>query len=273
MAEIVLKGGKAVGVKMADGTVINAPKVISSIGTHLTFNHLLGQESKAQKMKNQVEEIKPSASHLCLYIGLNASQEVLNLPQTNFWIYPEGGYDHDATVKNYLEDPDNHPFPVVYISFPSAKDPDWANRYPDRSTIEIITLTNYEWFAEWDNTRWHKRGEEYDTYKERLSQRLLEYMYDYVPQTKDYVETYELSSPLSTKHFVNYQKGEIYGLDHTPDRFEHKELRPSTAIKNLYLTGQDIVTAGIGGALMSGLLTASAILSKNVVKDIMTKES
>jgi all-trans-retinol 13,14-reductase len=35
------------------------------------------------------------------------------------------------------------------------------------------------------------------------------------------------------------------------------------------MTGQDIVTVGIGGALFSGVLTASAILKKNLVKQII----
>ena len=38
-----------------------------------------------------------------------------------------------------------------------------------------------------------------------------------------------------------------------------QELRPKTPIKNYYLTGQDIVTVGIGGALMSGLVTAAHV--------------
>jgi hypothetical protein len=41
-----------------------------------------------------------------------------------------------------------------------------------------------------------------------------------------------------------------------------KELRPKTPIKNFYMTGQDIVTVGIGGALMSGVITAAHV-SKN----------
>lgn len=42
-----------------------------------------------------------------------------------------------------------------------------------------------------------------------------------------------------------------------------------TPIKNFYLTGQDIVTAGVAGALFSGVLTASVITKKNVVKKVM----
>jgi hypothetical protein len=49
-------------------------------------------------------------------------------------------------------------------------------------------------------------------------------------------------------------------------------------IKNLYLTGQDIVTCGIGGALMSGLLTAAAVsgkifIAENIVKEVDKKRA
>ena len=79
----------------------------------------------------------------------------------------------------------------------------------------------------------------------------------------------KFSTPLSTQHFVNYGKGELYGLDHSPSRFRQSFLKPSTPIKNFYLTGQDIVSAGIGGALFSGVLSANVITGKNVLKKIM----
>ena len=46
---------------------------------------------------------------------------------------------------------------------------------------------------------------------------------------------------------------------------------PRTPIKGLYLTGQDIVTAGIGGALFSGFITTTAITGKNLWKKIHEK--
>jgi len=57
-------------------------------------------------------------------------------------------------------------------------------------------------------------------------------------------------------------------LDHTPKRFNQKFLRPRTSIKGLYLTGQDIVSAGVGGALFSGLITSTAITGINFMKKI-----
>ena len=38
---------------------------------------------------------------------------------------------------------------------------------------------------------------------------------------------------------------------------------------NLYLTGQDIVTAGVSAALMSGVITSSSILKRNLMKQFV----
>jgi len=82
-----------------------------------------------------------------------------------------------------------------------------------------------------------------------------------------------LSTPLSTRNFVNYTQGEIYGLNHSLQRFENKQLRAITPLKNFYLTGQDIVTAGIGGALHSAFITASAMLKKNILKKVLMQRN
>ncbi|EKB49999.1 phytoene desaturase family protein [Cecembia lonarensis] len=266
--EILIKGNKAVGVRMADGNELMAEKVISNAGVFNTFQRLIDpQHPLYPKLQRQFEGLSASVAHICLYIGIKKSNRELQLPKSNFWIYP--GYDHDQNVKEYLENPDEKPFPVVYISFPSAKDPDWEKRYPGTATIEIISLAPYDWFKNWENTRWGKRGEEYEALKEKWSQRLLENLYAQLPHLRGDIDYYELSTPLSTKNFTAYQSGEIYGLEHSPARFRNENLTPHTPIKNLYLTGQDIVSCGIGGALMGGLITSSAILRKNLVKNIM----
>jgi all-trans-retinol 13,14-reductase len=265
--QIIVENNTAVGVRMKDGKIIKAKNIVSNAGIMTTYNKLLPSETvKKHHLKAQLQKVKPSVAHASLYIGLEGSPEELQLPKTNYWIYPEKG-DHDTCVENYLNDL-SQPFPVVYLSFPSAKDPDWSNRYPSKSSIDIITLLPYEPFEKWSDTSWKKRGEKYEAMKKEITDRLFRELYKQLPHLEGKVNCHELSTPLTTQHFVNYAKGEVYGLNHGPSRFRQAFLKPRTPIKNFYLTGQDIVTAGVGGALFSGVLTSIAISGKNILKKV-----
>ena len=265
--EILTKNGKVIGVLMEDGKKFLSNLIISGVGVFNTYDRLISDKlSIKYGFKNNLKKVQPSVAHGCLYIGLNGNADELKLPKNNLWIYPDD-IDHDTSVSKYLDNQDSE-FPLVYISFPSAKDPSWNSRYPGKSTIDVITLLPYESFAKWEGTSWNKRGDDYENFKETISKRLLEHLFKQLPNLRDKVDHYELSSPLTTKNFVNYEKGELYGLDHTPTRFSQKFLRPKTPIKGLYLTGQDIVSAGVGGALFSGLITATAITGINFMKKI-----
>jgi len=267
--KVIIEKNRAIGVLMSDGRSFYAKNIISGTGIMTTYKKLVPEAVKNKyKLEAQLKNVQRSVAHSCLYIGLKGAPEELKLPKTNLWVYPEGTDDHDTSVGKFLND-NNAPLPIVYISFPSAKDPDWSNRYPGKSTIDIITLEPYDNYAKWNGSRWMKRGKEYEQRKEKTAQRLLEVLYTQLPHLKGRVDCYELSSPLTTQHFVNYDQGEIYGIDHTPERFRQKFLRPRTPIKNFYLTGQDIVTAGVAGALFAGVLTASTISKKNIIKKIM----
>lgn len=262
--EILVVGDLAIGVRMADGQEINAPRVISNAGAGNTYLRLLPRPvAEGHGLVQKLRRVKASVGHACLYAGLRGTAEELGLSKTNLWIYP--GPDHDANVAAYLADP-AAPLPLVYASFPSAKDPDFDNRCPGRSTIELITLAPFERYMPWFDSEWGQRGEAYETYKKQLGERMLEALYSQLPQLRGKIDYWEVSTPLSTRHFANYERGELYGLEHTPGRFREKFLRPQTPIENLYLTGQDIVSCGVAGAMAAGYLTASTMLGKNLLK-------
>lgn len=256
--EILVEAGRATGVRMTDGRTIHAPTVISSAGVFNTFERLLSPSlAQAHDLPARLQTIQPSAAHLCLYLGLEHTAEELGLEKTNLWIYP--GDDIEARLHRAYEDPEQE-LPLIYISFPSAKDPDFTRRFPGKATIEMITVAPVSWFKKWRGTDWKNRGEGYEAFKESISRRLLEELYRQLPQLRGKVDHCELSTPLTTQHFMNYQDGEIYGIDHSPARFEQEFLRPRTPISGLYLTGQDIATCGIAGALFGGVLTAGSVL-------------
>ena len=167
----------------------------------------------------------------------------------------------------YMND-SNEEFPVVYVSFPSAKDPDWDRNHSNCATMEAITFGRWDDYKDWVNKPWKKRGESYEEFKESISRKILDVVYQHVSQAECAMDYYELSTPLSVRDMAHYPAGEMYGLDHTSERFHQNWLKPQTEIKNLFLTGQDVTTVGVTSALFSGLLTASSILNKNLMKTL-----
>ena len=209
-----------------------------------------------------VRALAPSTAHASLYIGLSQSDAALGLSGTNLWIYPS--FDHDANVERFAHDIEA-PLPGVYLSFPSAKDPDFQNRYPGHSTVEAITMLPWQPFERWAQTRWKRREDEYESLKNNIAARLRAEVERQLPSVVPHIAHAELSTPVTTRHFMNYDQGEIYGIAATPRRFCTRKLGARTPIRGLYLTGQDVVGLGIVGALFGGIVSASAVLGKNLV--------
>lgn len=256
--QILVENGRVTGVEMKDSHRIKCDCVISSAGVDNTFNHLLPEDVAIKSgYRRRLTSVTPSMAHLGVYIGLKGTAEELGLPKTNFWIYP--GNNYDKAVDAFMDNPDA-PFPIVYISFPSAKDPDYENRHPGTATIEIVAPAPYERFEKWREETWGKRGDDYEALKEALGSRLMETLYDKLPQLRGKVDYYEISTPLSTNWFGGYQRGELYGLEHSQQRLKQDWLRPKTTIPGLWLTGQDVLTAGVTGAMMAGLITTMSMV-------------
>jgi all-trans-retinol 13,14-reductase len=254
--QVRVEAGRVAGVAMEDGHHIDCPQVVSDAGLLNTSRRLLAPEvATAAGFDELAGAVRPSIGHLGMYIGLLGSAEELQLPRANLWIFP--GNDSDRAVEAFLADPEA-PFPVVFISFPSAKDPDFGRRHPGRSTIEIVAPAPYEWFERWRGTTWGKRGEDYDAFKERLAARMLEPLYEHLPQLRGRIDYHEVSTPLSTEWFAGYGRGELYGLDHSPERFRTAGLGPRTRLRGLWLTGQDTMSCGVVGAMMGGVASFAA---------------
>jgi all-trans-retinol 13,14-reductase len=262
VAGILLEGTKATGVRMSDGREFRSDVVLSDAGAANTFERLLPANLPVlDSLHRKLRKLQPSTAHINLCVGLSQSDAALGLQGTNLWVYPS--FDHDANVERFARDIEA-PLPGVYISFPSAKDPDFQRRHPGKSTVEAITMLPYSVVDRWGETRWKWRGDEYGALKERLSTRLLAELERRAPSVVGNIAYSELSTPVTTRHFMNYGHGEIYGIASTPDRFQMRELGARTPIRGLYLTGQDVASLGMVGALFSGVISASAAIGKNL---------
>lgn len=280
VTDIVAKGGKVCGVRVTKGTEsieILAPLVVSSAGLYNTFQKLLPKELAAKSYYTQIcKDLKPGVAAMNIFLGLNKSKEELGLKRQNMWAFTSN--DINKIGEDYfhlkVDDAMDAEVPLLFVSFPSAKDPEWDN-HPGRkgkSTCAIVTLANWEWFKKFEDTAHKKRGDDYDEVKNSIGHQMIEQTCQLYPQIRDCIDFTEIGSPVTNQFYLEQPHGEIYGLDHNIERFDPlmvAKLRPATDVPGLYLTGQDILSCGFTGALFAGVISAQAVLGRNVMGDLI----
>jgi len=280
VSEIVAKKGKVCGVKVSKGNEtieILAPMVVSSAGLYNTFRTLLPKEIASKSYYTDIcNKLKPGVGAMNVFLGLNKSKEELGLKRQNIWAFTSNDTDREGMEYFNMDSESvmDAEIPLLFISFPSAKDPEWDN-HPGRegkSTVAIVTLANWEWFKKWENQQVKKRDDDYEEIKNTIGHKMIEQTCKLFPQIRDCIDFTEIASPVTNKYYIGQPHGEIYGLDHTSERFDPlmvAKLRPGTDIPGLYLTGQDILSCGFTGGLFAGVISAQAALGRNVMGDLI----
>ena len=139
----------------------------------------------------------------------------------------------------------------------------WKKRFPDISNCILISDGLYEWFERWAQKPVRERGEDYDASKESITTKLLEILYEFVPQVKGKVEYVHLATPLSEETWLGAYRGGTYTTLCTPDMFSEKNLKwtnQKTEIPGLYVAGASAFFPGLTGAMYGGCLAACTVL-------------
>lgn len=254
---ITIEDGRAVGVKLSNGEEIRTPIVVSAAGIASTIKRLLPEKFMSESWTKDILELQPAPAHLCLYLGFKGDIAKAGAGPANKWFYRT--WDTELGEWQISPEQEIEPAPVLYCSFPSLKDPEHDPGPDVRHTGEVVTFVPWDVFKPWQDTKWKKRGEDYDAFKEKLEKALLEQFLENMPGLRDMVDHVELSTPLSTDNFCRPVHGSIYGIEPTPKRFKNSYLRAKSPVPGLYFSGSEVSSVGVIGAMMGGVLGAMAV--------------
>lgn len=252
--EVILESGRAVGVRLADGEDIRAPVVVSAVGAIPTVTKLLPESARGAGWTSDVARLRPGPAHICLYLGFKGDIRSGGASPYNQWFYDTWNCEEGGWRVSPSAPPGSAP--ILYVSFPSLKDPTHKPGPEHCHTGEVITFVPWEEFLPWRDKKWKRRGEDYESFKQRLRDSMLEQFFRRLPELRPMLDYVELSTPVSTDHFVRAAGGSIYGLESTPERFNCKWLRSVTPVPGLLLAGVDAAGPGVMGGAMGGLLAA-----------------
>ena len=240
-----------------------------------------------QRVMNTVE---PSAQHFHIFLGFDKTAKELDFPQTNRWYlsFDNGEtkngteFDYDSFIEKFHKDPLNAPC-MGFLSFPSAKNPQFENESPGKATAIIITEVPYYHFEKWKDCQHDARGDDYIALKEKIADRMIEeLLFKYYPKARGHLAQKDVGTALSAQFYLGATIGESYGLEHCCDRYFDYDinqlLKPRQPVKGLWLAGQDVLSCGFASAFQSGIWCAEQILGyhkftvlasgRNLIKDL-----
>lgn len=248
--EILVEGNRAVGVELEDGTRVRSKLVISDASAYTTFMELLPREvSERHGYPERFTRIGPSVAHLYLVAGYS---EEIALPQHIVWDLPS--YDIDTADAKYKGERDFENM-GCYLLAPSARDPLHAERYPGTSTVVALAEAPYAWIERCATDPAYKARFEAD-----LEARLFRAVHRHFPVLQGRTPSYKrVGVPMGCNPYA--WQGCSLGLEPSGARFvEHTYwLRPRTAVKGLWLTGQDGFSAGFAGSMLGSRVTYAAL--------------
>lgn len=237
VAGINVAGGRVTGVRLEDGSVIEASTVISNADARSTFIRLVGEEHLPDSFLTRLKRLRPSLSGFVVYsatsapLPKNASHEI--------FIYDH--WDHDATWADIQEGRPGG----TWVSIPTLVDPSLA---PEGEHIVILSsLARYD--RDWPAGR------------DRFTELMLALGERVLPGYRGGLTHMEVATPLTLARFTGADQGALYGWENNPRQTVPRRLAPKTPIEGLWLVGHwTHPGSGAIRATYSGAMAAMMVL-------------
>ena len=197
------------------------------------------------------------------------------ITSANVWGYP--GHDQQKLKQSYLSSREKG-LDCEIVTFFSAKIPatklgkDRSYNGGDkqcRISFSALVPVPLSWFDDWKHLSPQQRKENslYTTWKQKFWEKVCNSLTisKFAPDFQDYVVEIVTGTPLSSVTYLGSKDGSCYSIPGTTERFGmgHQNVLPRTGVQNIFLTGQDVVTAGIAGSIYSAQITHHCVMANN----------
>ncbi|MGA1843647.1 MAG: phytoene desaturase family protein [bacterium] len=235
--EILIRDGRAVGVRTAGGRVFESRWVVSNVDYKRTFLDLLDERDAQAAFLERIKGVPYTGSELCVYLGIDPKEiDLCRLRATHVF------YRHrlDPEAESGPEDFSNREIEICL----------WSDNAPDlvpsgKASMVLRVDLPYEHVAGF-RTGEKRRGGGYREYKERLAQSLIRTVEGIIPGLGTAIETIEIATPLTYEDWGHRYRGSIAGWSWS---MEHEGM----------LGGKILVHTPVGHLLMVGIYAVSEL--------------
>jgi all-trans-retinol 13,14-reductase len=188
------------------------------------------------------------------YANVVLKKDTIKYLDSNLYCFAE---EDPWCALNYTDASWPQGFALFYV--PSSKSIEFAEG------VTIMSYMRIDEVEKWKSTfntvsKVNDRGDEYEEFKRRKSERLFDAVEQIIPGFKASIKSYTSATPLTARDYIGTDDGSLYGFA-KDYRYPMKTfISPRTKIPNLFLTGQNINMHGVLGVTISAVATCGQML-------------
>ena len=151
------------------------------------------------------------------------------------------------------------PQSLMYVTPPAENQGVFAQ------TMVVICPMAFEQVKAWEHTKTGHRGESYESWKQKMMDKVLDSMNLQYPDFRNGIEFCFAASPLTIRDYYGNKEGSNYGFRKESNDLMHSQMSVQTKVKNLFLTGQNVNIHGFCGVSLTAIETAEALVGRNSI--------
>lgn len=248
--EILVSEGRARGVRLTDGTLVDADIVVSTSSAPETVFRLLAGRFGAKEWRARMETWKMFQPIVLASYGVSTPLD----GEPGMLLID--GID-PLMVGNR---PNRHLYLRVYND-----DPAFAP--PGHAVVQAMLETDYDW--------WATRGARYQAEKDDTTMRVLDALEQHLPRVKGNVQMTDIATPLTFWRSARSWRGAFEGWLPSSDAFKHVS-KQLPGLDGFYMAGQWVEPGGgVPMAVMSGRQVVElvcAALGRPFVPPVMRRD-
>lgn len=237
---------KAIGVETDDGCFYPASCIIST--THpARLMEMLDTKLIRPAFRSRLKNIPNTTGCFSLYVKFK--EDAMPYMNTNLYGY-QGATPWDC--EHYTEA--NWPKGFLYMHHCHENAPRFA-----RSGV-VLSYMKMEDVAKWQGTTIGHRGADYEDFKRRHAERLIQEVEKHQPGFAAAIESYYTSTPLTYFDYTGTEGGSMYGVAKDISLGPAGRVPYRTKVPNLLLAGQNVNSHGMMGVLVGTIVTCSELI-------------
>lgn len=241
-------GGEFSGVRVARGGSIQGKGCVCTVHPRQLLE-LVPDGAFRPTYRKRLAGLEETVSAFLAFA--TATGPLPSLARVNRFLLPDPQSIHEIGRRPLGETP-------VYLSGAYRGDSDLPEGFVG------IFPASFEESSRWSDSRLGQRPREYRDFKQQAAQRMQNQIGTLSPEIAGRIGTFEVSTPLTLRDHSGSPSGGLYGVKQKVGQYNPL---PATRVKGLYLAGQALVTPGVLGGVLSGLVACGAVLGHEQMRE------